>query len=79
MSINGTSSSTSSPMSAVIAGVRAQHKAAMTAQVLDSAGLLDDGLAAGLEAHEAEGRRLTDAGLTVAKHDLLGTLLDALG
>ena len=71
--------SSSSPMSAVIAGMRAQHKAAMTSQVLGDAGLLDEQLAAGLDALEAEGRRLTDAGLTVAKHDLLGTLFDAIG
>lgn len=69
----------SSGVGAVLSGVRAELMAGTLSAALESAGLLDEHLAAGLEEVRSLGRDVTEVGLAVAKHDLLGSLLDAVG
>ena len=75
MAVPGISSSS---FSAIAAGLQAQMRAQVMTQVLDATGLLEPDLAAALQQVDADGQAITAAGVTLAGHDMLGTLFDAV-
>jgi hypothetical protein len=68
-----------SSYAAIFAGAHAEMKAKVMSQALGDAGLLDENLAAGFKQIEEMAHGMTNAGVEAVKHDLLGTLFDAVG
>ena len=64
---------------AMAAGAIGGLRATFMRQAFDQAGVLDENLDAGLAALEEQARDLTDAGIAVAKDDLVGHLIDVMG
>ena len=68
-----------STFAAIVTGVRGELNARLMRDVLDTAELLDQNLDEGFRAVEAAAHQLTETGIEVAKHEVVGSLVDVLG
>ena len=68
-----------STFAAIVTGVRGELNARLMRDVLGTAEILDQNLDEGFRAVEATAHQLTETGVAVAKHEVLGSLLDVVG